>query len=124
MGDLLERDCIVGQSLFCDQISHENHQQIVGDPLGHIPVLREIVSPIFGGQVGQIVGRLPGLFNGGEQKEILPDKLLQAFDHFHSRMPFCLDHTRSIAFHSSGQRQNGGRTGPNRIGDCSSSDTN
>ena len=42
MGDLFERDGIVGQCLFGDQISHQNHQEIIGDPLGGIPVLREI----------------------------------------------------------------------------------
>ena len=87
-GDVFQRDAIVRQRLFRDQISHQDDQQIVGSTPGGLAKSREILGPIVRGQVGQVVRRLPGLIHRSEQKEVLLDKPFQIFDQFHARMPF------------------------------------
>jgi hypothetical protein len=91
--NLLERNRVIRQGFFRHQVSHQDHQQIIGDPLRRLTKLREIVRPLIGREIRQVVGRLPGLFDRGQKKEILPHKALQTFKQFHSRTPFSIDRT-------------------------------
>ncbi len=90
-GDVLQRDAVVRQGLFRDQITYQNDQQIVGSTQRGLAKSREVPGPIVRGQVGQVVGRLPGLIHRCEQEEVLLDEPFQVFNQFHARLPFLLN---------------------------------
>jgi len=83
LGDLFERDGIIGQGFLGDHVAHQDNEHLVGQLLRGGAELPELLRPILGGQIGEEVGRLPGLINRCQQGKILLDDSLQALDQVH-----------------------------------------
>ena len=75
-GDMFERDRVIRKRLFRDHIPHQNDEQLVGQLPGGLPESIELLRPVFGGQVGEEVGWLPGMLDRGEKRKVLLDEFL------------------------------------------------
>ena len=78
--DIVEGDGVAGEGLFGDHVADEDDEHIVGDILGGGAVLLEGVAPVFLGEVGEEVGGLPGLVDGGEKGQVFLDEILHAVE--------------------------------------------
>ena len=65
---MFERHRVIRKRLFRDHIPHQNDEQLVRQRPGGLPEPIELLHPVFGGQVREEVGWLPGLLNRGRSE--------------------------------------------------------
>ena len=81
-GCVLERDRIVRQCFFSDHVADEDDEKLVGHSQCGIAEPLELFFPVLGGQIREIIGRLPRVVHWRKQREVFPYESLQVLDEF------------------------------------------
>lgn len=82
LGDVVEGDGIAGEGLFGDHVADEDDEEFVGDFAGALAEVVDLFVPVFGGEVGEVIGGLPGFVDVAEEVEVLADEGLHAPENF------------------------------------------
>jgi len=81
-GEFVEGDGIAGEGLFGDHVADEDDEEFIGDGLGGLAETFDLLAPVFGLEVGEVVGGLPGFVDGEEHWEVFCDGWFEGADCF------------------------------------------